>query len=281
MGSSMTAEMRTEQAVAAMNKALRRLDVQSGKAVTAWLPKEAALLARYVGSLTPPFDGFHPGRMTRGDMLVGKKAIRADLLGRQRGQGIVKIATREEIVRARDFYGEIMRRTSVPMGWEGSRAVAAYNEYYDPDGVTLKQVHRANRRRSDGRVSQANRLKQVGVWKVTDQVWVTEFAFERYLKEPQKRVGRGKKGWYLAGRLYGGDTGWPAWVRKAPGESGGGTVNGVMRKEDPFVRLFNSTHVARRADTQTAIRRALRERSKRLVRGLDAELRKRVRGTLS
>lgn len=277
MKDGLTAVVRMEQAEREFQAALQRLGVQAQKAVAEWMPQEASLLARMIGSLTPPFAEYEPGRMTKEDQRVGIDAIRKDLLGRQRGQGIVRIATVEEIARARDFYQAIYRRATMPKGWEGSRAVAEYTEYYDPEGAQLARVHRANRRRSDGRVSQANRLKQVGVWKVLDQVWTTEAAFDRYVKQVGKRVGRGRKGWYLAARKFS-ERGWPGWVKKAPGGAGsGGAVDESLRLRDPLVRMFNATHVARRADTQTAIRRGLRERGKRLVRSLDAALRKRVR----
>lgn len=260
----------------ALGAALRRLAAQSRKAAAEVLPREAGLLARYVGSLTAPFDGYHPGQMTRADYLIGVRAIRADLLGRRRGQGIVRLASREAIERARDFYQALSRRVAVPMGWEGSRTVAEAEEFYDPDGTRLAEVHRRNRSRTTGRVTQANRLKQVGVWRIADQVFVTPAAFERYMLAMARRVGRGKKGWYVAGRKYL-ETGWPEWVKRAPGEAGGGRVDAARQERDPFIRLYNATHVARRADTQTAIRRGVQERTKRLVRSLDAELRKRVR----
>jgi len=235
-----------------------------GKGLGEVLRDEASYVGETAAKITPPHSGsMSPSESWGIQKKAGQNAVRRDL-----GMVYISLTSVANQIKDRDEQAAKGYRSEVRKGnvREAQRILYSVglqqlaSKEIGPFDASLHSLRRDNR----GRVTKNGR-QQV----VTDSA-----TLNRYLRAELAKVGKLKKGWYLAGKRLPRDPKVAAWVRKATG--GAGSLVDKSRKGlNPYVRLWNEVGYASGANrTNRFTSMAVRLRTLTLANKTKAMVRK-------
>jgi hypothetical protein len=225
------------------------------------IQEEVKGICRQIISLTPPRS-----------LAQGRNAIKGDLFGGRR----VSSARYSSI----GLFQRIGNSTQVPprgtgtetvgvrLGWEGGKKIRIMKKFWQPNaGIPqMRDFHKRYQNPRTGRTGVVSQ-SQIGRWRVQDQMWVSDGAANKYLRDVQSRVGWAKAAWVAALESAGGTA--PSWIKRHAAKSGSAVAN---YGENPSVlaiaHAVKIPNYQRMVDAAVATRVRITERKiSRLVTG--------------